>query len=111
MNNALTADRMTEDDLLPQALMTSAMWTTVAIVVASFVFSFELQTVQSGVVVVFKDYGALGGGVAALLVATGSLRDALSPLARSLRTRRLGILGILSGVAVYRVLFGLGLFA
>jgi len=99
------------DDLLPQKLMTGPIWITVACLVVAFVVSVTTQQTINGEIVAFKDYGALGGSAMALLFALISLKDALSPLAGSKKMPRLGLIGLLSAVAVFRLLFGMGLFA
>ena len=99
-----------EEDLMPQTLMTTAIWSLAAVVGAAFLLSFSTEQTVNGEVVAFKDYGAIGGGGLALLLAAVALKDVFSPLAGKQKLPRLGVVGVLSALAVYRVLYGLGLF-
>ena len=98
------------DDLLPQKLMTGSLWMAAACLAGAFIVSITTQQTVNGEVVSFMDYGAIGGSAAAVLFALVSLKDALSPLAGSKKLPRLGLIGVLSAVAIFRFLFGMGMF-
>ena len=106
-----------EEDLMPQPLMTTAIWSLAAVVGAAFLLSFStfllsfsIEQTFNGEVVAFKDYGAIGGGGLALLLAAVALKDVFSPLAGNQKFPRLGVVGVLSALAVCLVVYGLGLF-
>ena len=98
-----------EEDLLPQKLMTGAMWAAAAALAASMAISIESSSSLNGVITEFKDWGAVAGGAAALVLSLVSLKDVFSPRAGSKRIPRLGVLAVLCVLAVWRLAHGLGL--
>ena len=110
MNNTQLDETPEDDELLPQKLMTGSIWATGAALAGAFMLSITNQQVVNGEITSFIDYGAIAGGGLALLLAAVALKDALSPLAGRQKMPRLGIIGVLSLLAAFRLLYGLGMF-
>ncbi len=98
-----------EEDLMPQSLVTPTISAMAAAVGASLVLSISSSQTLNGEVVAFKDWGAVAGGGVALLLGLVALKDVFGALAGSKRFPRLGIVAVLSGVALWRIVYGLGL--
>lgn len=97
------------EDLVPQKLMTTAMWIMTAGLAIAFLIKITSVQTVGGELVAFKDYGAIAGGTMALFGALPALRDALSPLSISRKMPRLGIISLVGVLAAGRLVHGLGL--
>ena len=100
-----------DDLIVPQNRVTPTLWALAVAVVASFVVSLQVVQSSQGQITSFKDYGVLLCAGAALLLAPVVLKEATSPLAQQHRAARLGMLALLSIVALARFAYGLGVFA
>lgn len=107
----MPAEQDPSEDTLPTPLLTTALYGAAGALVASFVVKITSSQVIQGEVVSFRDWGAVAFGAVALLAALASLPAARSPLEPQHRTARLACIAAISVLALYRLLYGLGMFA
>lgn len=104
-------DAYDELDEIPQKLMTGTLWAMVGVLGLTFVIKFPITQTVGGEVVYFRDWSAVLLGVVSLGFLPVAIREANDPFAKSLRTKRLGVIALLVIAALYCVAYGFGVFA
>jgi hypothetical protein len=100
-----------QGDLIPQKLMTRPMWASAAALVVAMTVSVSSSQTRDGELISFVDYGAAGGGLLALVLAAMAYTDGCGPLAAHQGLPRMVVLALISLIAAWRVLYGLGALA
>ena len=99
-----------DDDDIQTPMLNKPLKLSFGLMAASFLVQVTSQQSANGEVTFFRDWGAIGFGSAAIVVALISLSVTFSPYDPQHKTKRLALIAILCAIGASRVLYGFGMF-